>query len=76
MNISQLGTEAKNSVVLDSACSSTVCGKEWLKTYIDSLCKTKDREHIEFSESNKIVQFDGEILFFQVSCILPESLAG
>ena len=25
--VSQLGTEARNCAVLDSACSSTVCGK-------------------------------------------------
>lgn len=29
--------EARYCVVLDSACSSTVCGSAWINTYIDSL---------------------------------------
>ena len=32
-NLSLLVKEARNSAVLDCACSSTVCGKKWLDCY-------------------------------------------
>ena len=32
-NLSLLVKEARNSAVLDCACSSTVCGKKWLDYY-------------------------------------------
>ena len=35
--IRQLGSEATNCAVLDSACSSTVCGENWLSMYFGSL---------------------------------------
>ena len=35
--ISQLGTDARNCAVLDSACTSTVCGEMWLDNYLNSL---------------------------------------
>ena len=33
----RLGIESRYCAVLDSACSSTVCGEKWLKCYIDHL---------------------------------------
>lgn len=44
--ISQLGSEARNCAVLDSACSSTVCGRTWLNSYMDSLDEA-DKNKIE-----------------------------
>ena len=35
--ISQLGIDSRNCAVLDSACSSTVCGEMWLDNYLNSL---------------------------------------
>ena len=35
--ITQLRIEASNCGVLDSACSSTVCGRDWLDNYLSSL---------------------------------------
>ena len=32
---------ARNCTVLDSACTSTVCGKEWLNWYLDSLSQIR-----------------------------------
>ena len=37
--IARLGVDARNCAVLDSACSSTVCGKIWLDGYLKSLEK-------------------------------------
>ena len=34
--ICQLGHEATNCAVLDSACSSTVCSENWLSVYFSS----------------------------------------
>ena len=35
--ITQLGIEASNCAVIDSACSSTVSGRDWLDNYLSSL---------------------------------------
>ena len=34
-DIAQLGIDARNCTVLDSACSSTVCGEIWLENYLN-----------------------------------------
>ncbi len=47
--IAELGVEARNCAVLDSACSSTVCGKNWLDAYVNSL-DHKDRKMIKHVE--------------------------
>ena len=51
-------TEAMNCAVLDSACSSTVCGKDWLDSYMSSLTEQQKRE-VKVKESNKIFKFGG-----------------
>lgn len=56
--VSLLGTEARNCAVLDSACSSTVCGKTWLESYLSSL-KESEREEIVRREGHKIFKFGG-----------------
>ena len=35
--VATLGADARNCAVLDSACSSTVCGENWVKSFIGSL---------------------------------------
>ena len=35
--ITQLGIDAHNCAILDSACSSTVCGETWLENYLNSM---------------------------------------
>ena len=35
--VQRLGIDARNCSVLDSACSSTVCGDKWINNYIQSL---------------------------------------
>ena len=50
----RLGIDAQNCAVLDSACSSTVCGDKWIKNYIQSL---------DPSDKNKIKRIDGQRVF-------------
>ena len=46
--------ETLNSVVLDSACTKTVCGEKWLKCYLDTL---------PLEESEKIIREDSDSRF-------------
>ena len=57
-DIAQLGFDARNCAVLDSACSSTVCGENWLDNYINSLDK-RDRVKVQQSIGQKIFKFGG-----------------
>ena len=52
--IPQLGHEAKNCVVLDSACSSTVCGENWLSMYF---------AYLDSDLQNNIKKQDGMRMF-------------
>lgn len=51
-----LSREAQNCAVLDSACSSTVCGEEWISTYTESLSE-EDRKLIKSSPGEKWFKF-------------------
>ena len=71
-----LSTEAQNCAVLDSACSSTVCGRDWLENYIQSL-HPNTRERIDRKESNKNFRFGGgTVLPSEGSYLLPATLVG
>ena len=75
-SIAQLGIEARNSCVLDSACSSTVTGQAWIDDYIESLDET-DREQITKEEGKKMFKFGGgEKLKSKGSYTIPAVLAG
>lgn len=52
----QLGGDARNCAVIDSACSSNVCCKTWLKGYIDSLSED-DLAKILIHEGHKVFKF-------------------
>lgn len=56
--ISQLGVDARNCAVLDSACSSTVCGETWLENYIGSL-DDAERKKVTKAEGSRIFKFGG-----------------
>ena len=45
-------------MVLDSACSSTVCGMTWLSYYIKSLDES-DKDKVKLSFSQTIFKFGG-----------------
>ena len=47
-------SESLNCALLDSGCSSTVCGKNWLSCYIDTLPENVD---LQVTQSNKSFKF-------------------
>jgi hypothetical protein len=51
----RLNEEAKNAAVLDSACTSTVCGAGWLKVFMDSLSPDERKEIT--SPGKKVLRF-------------------
>lgn len=57
-SLAQLDLEARSCAVLDSACSSTVCGQKWLESYIDSMDHT-DKEKIIRRDGHKVFKFGG-----------------
>ena len=56
--ISRLGTDARNCAVLDSACSSTVCGETWIRNYMGDLDEN-DRSKIQYVEGKRMFKFGG-----------------
>lgn len=69
-------TEKEGHAILDTACSSTVCGQGWLKAYVNTLSE-EAKENIEMMDSNKKFRFGGGEVF--KSCgnyTIPACLAG
>lgn len=56
--VCRLGVDARNCAVLDSACSSTVCGDSWLNNYIESLDKN-DRQKVKQTKGQRVFKFGG-----------------
>lgn len=56
--VRRLGVDARNCAVLDSACSSTVCGDSWINNYIQSLDKD-DRQKVKQTEGQRVFKFGG-----------------
>lgn len=74
-SLSQL-TEKEGHAILDTACSSTVCGQEWLKAYVNTLSETA-RGKIESKHSSKKFKFGGgEVLQSRGQYSIPACLAG
>ena len=74
-NLSLLVKEARNSAVLDCACSSTVCEKKWLDCYLSFLSET-ERSKIKLSPGIKVFKFGGgKVLTSIASLELPGVLA-
>jgi hypothetical protein len=57
-DVKKFSIEARKCAVLDSACSSTVCGECWLDDYLTSL-EEKDRDKVSRSTSSKLFRFGG-----------------
>ena len=69
-------SEAYNCAVLDSACTSTVCGRAWLDTYLDTLSET-DCKTVQRQDSNKVFKFGGGTkLSSRGEYVLPALLVG
>ena len=74
--IEHLGEEAINCAVLDTACTSTVCGTRWMQCFLDGFSEL-ERENVTTSEGHKVFKFGGgEQLKSQMSCQLPFRMAG
>ena len=56
--VCQLGVDARNCAVLDSVCSSTVCGDSWINNYIQTLDKN-DRQKVKQAKGKKVLKFGG-----------------
>ena len=56
--VRRLGVDAHNCAVLDSACSSSVCGDRWLNNYIESLDKN-DRQKVKQKKGQRVFKFGG-----------------
>lgn len=58
-NDPNLTVESLNCALLDSCCTSNVCGESWMEYYIESLSAT-DKESVKVQNSGRIFQFGGE----------------
>ena len=73
--IAELGNEARNCAVLDTACTSTCCGKTWMKRYLGYLNQNNENK-VERSESKKVFNFGaGEKLRSLGSYKIPVEIA-
>ena len=74
--IYQLGIDARNCAILDSACSSTVCGQNWIDSYINSL-NEGDRKKVQQTVGERTFKFGGGTrLKSQAEYCLPAVIAG
>ena len=63
-------------VVLDSGCTKTVCGQEWLKYYIESLCDDDRKKIQEFTSETEFKFGDGKAVASEKSVVIPYNIAG
>ena len=71
----QLRVEAQNCAVLDCACSSTVCGQQWMTRYLESL-NSEDQTKVTVSDGIKVFKFGGgETLKSLASYKIPAVIA-
>ena len=68
--------ETLNLAVLDSGCTKTVCGQEWLKCYIESLCDDDRKKIQEFTSETEFKFGDGKVAASEKSVVIPCNIAG
>merc|ERR1712227_1167224 len=69
-------TKGKFFLILDSACSSTLCGKKWLEGYLEYLGKAA-KDDIEYNPGKRSFIFGGGTpVKSLVCCKIPAYLAG
>lgn len=59
-DIARLHTDARKCAVLDSSCSSTVCGERWVEEYTKTL-DHEDRTKVKVSDGHNIFKFEGGV---------------
>ena len=71
----EIKTNSSECAVLDSGCSSNVCGKLWLDNYLKTLDQ-EDRDEIYYSSGTKLFTFGcGTQLKSKGECIIPAFIA-
>ena len=65
-----LGYEASNKAVIDTGCSSTVAGQDWVNTFIETLTE-KEKKSVVYRESKKYYKFGSGVLKAINSMELP-----
>ena len=74
--MSVLMTESVCYAILDTACSSTVCGSEWLDMYIQTL-SDDDKSRIVEEESDTTFKFGDGIIYKSVKKVkFPVNIIG
>ena len=74
--IEQLGIDARNCAILDSACSSTMCGENWIGSYINSL-NEDDKKKSRQTVGEKTFKFvDGTRMKSKAEYCFPAVIAG
>ena len=72
----QQDVDLGSCAILDSACSSTVCGKKWLEGYINSLDQS-DKRNIKQTGSRRMFVFGGgNKVRSEAEFCLPAQIAG
>ena len=75
-NLHALVEESKGHAVLDSGCTTTVCGEQWLSTYLENL-SDDDRLRINFEPSAQSFTFgDGQSVTSKRRLMLPCWIGG
>ena len=70
-----LTMESKNSAIIDTACSRTVCGVKWLERYIDEMNKCGVEFKISESTSCKPFRFgDGNVVNSFKKVVIPAKI--
>ena len=72
----KLFTDALYYAVLDSGCTDTVCGEEWLSSFMQSL-SPEARKTVKEYPSEKLFRFgDGDIYKSIKKVVLPVNIGG
>ena len=75
-NLQTLVTESKGYAILDSGCSTTVCGQSWLDNFVESL-SDEDRYQIKIEPSAQTFTFgDGNTVVSKRRVTLPCWMGG
>ena len=74
--ISSLVTETFNMGVIDSGCTKTVAGENWLRDYLDTLSDS-EAARIEYCDSKALFRFgDSEPVSSQKKALIPMKMGG
>ena len=76
VKLEKLLLETKNCALMDSGCTATVCGKEWLKNYIASLTEYQCSKIVEVESSTNFIFGDGKSIKSSKLVTLPCFIGG